>query len=261
MFNKKVFVIAGVAVFLSAAFFVSANHSWGGYHWGRTANPFTLELGNNVSAGWQEYLNTAAADWSLSGVLDTVVAAGKTNPRSCKAVNGRVEVCSAAYGYTGWLGIAQIWISGGHIVKGVTKMNDTYFNMPDYDKPEWRRFVVCQEAGHTLGLGHNDEDFTNTNSGTCMDYTNDPARNDGVGDNQHPNLHDYEMLEQIYAHLDSVNTVGSSDGGSGPGKGNGKGNKFGVGIDLDNPSERGQAIEKDAQGKDSLYVRDLGRRS
>ena len=259
MFNKKIFVIAGVVVFLSAAFFVSANHSWGNYHWGRTANPFKLELGNNVSAKWFGHLNTAAADWSLSAVLDTVVAAGKTNPRGCKAVNGRGEVCSASYGFNGWLGIAQIWISGEHIVKGVTKVNDTYFDTATYNKPEWRNFVMCQEVGHTLGLAHQDENFSNLNLGTCMDYTNDPARNDGAGDNQHPNLHDYEMLDTIYAHLDSVNTIGSSDGGSGPGKGNGKGNKFGVGIDLDNPSEWGRAIKKDAQGKDSLFVRDLGR--
>jgi hypothetical protein len=34
-----------------------------------------------------------------------------------------------------------------------------------------------------------------------MDYTNNP------GTNQHPNTHDYQMLEQIYAHLDSITTV------------------------------------------------------
>jgi len=26
-----------------------ANHSWGGYHWARTANPFTVKLGNNLT--------------------------------------------------------------------------------------------------------------------------------------------------------------------------------------------------------------------
>ncbi len=258
MLKKKMLFVTSAVVLLSGfAMFVSADHSWGNYHWGRTASPFKLELGDNVSSAWDSYLSTTAVDWSVSSVLDTIVTAGKTNPRGCKAANGRVEVCSAAYGYTGWLGIAQIWISGGHIVKGVTKVNDTYFNTATYDKPEWRNFVMCQEVGHTLGLGHVDENFNNLNLGTCMDYTNDPARNDGAGDNQHPNAHDYEMLDTIYAHLDGVNTVGSSGGGSGAGKG--KPASVGNNVEFDNPSEWGQAIKKDTQGRNSLYVRDLGR--
>lgn len=26
-----------------------ASHSWNGYHWARTSNPFTLKLGNNLT--------------------------------------------------------------------------------------------------------------------------------------------------------------------------------------------------------------------
>src|SRR6266508_1566282 len=77
-----------------------ASHSWGGYHWARTSNPFTLQLGDNVSTGWDSYLSTTSSDWSKSTVLDTTVVAGATNPRPCKATTGRVEVCSAAYGAT-----------------------------------------------------------------------------------------------------------------------------------------------------------------
>ncbi|MFG2042976.1 hypothetical protein [Dactylosporangium sp. NPDC048998] len=29
-----------------------ASHSWGGYHWARTANPFTVELDNNLTSAW-----------------------------------------------------------------------------------------------------------------------------------------------------------------------------------------------------------------
>ncbi|MEK7566529.1 MAG: hypothetical protein AAB527_00110 [Patescibacteria group bacterium] len=253
--NKKSLILTGLAVFLAGTFAVNANHSWGGYHWGRTANPFTLELGDNVSSVWDSYLGTTAGDWSLSSVLDTVVKPGKTKPSVCKATNGRVEVCSSKYGFNGWLGIAQIWISGEHIVKGVTKVNDTYFNTTTYNKPEWRNFVMCQEVGHTLGLNHQDEMFGNVNLETCMDYTNDPLTN------QHPNQHDYDQLDLIYAHLDSVNTVFSSaeGGGTGGGKGGGKPDGVGREIDLDNPSEWGQAVKKDARGNNSLYVRDLGR--
>ena len=41
-----------------------ANHSWGGYHWARTQNPFTLKLGDNVDSSWDSYLSAVSADWS-----------------------------------------------------------------------------------------------------------------------------------------------------------------------------------------------------
>ena len=31
---------------------MSANHSWGGYHWARTSNPFTVRVGDNVTSVW-----------------------------------------------------------------------------------------------------------------------------------------------------------------------------------------------------------------
>ncbi len=60
---------------------------------------------------------------------------------------------------------------------------------------------MCQEVGHTFGLDHQDEVFDNSPLGTCMDYTNDPTPN------QHPNQHDYDQLELIYAHLDTITTI------------------------------------------------------
>ncbi|KKL17134.1 hypothetical protein LCGC14_2488590, partial [marine sediment metagenome] len=123
-----------------------------------------------------------------------------------------------------------------------------------------RNGVRGQEGGHTCGLGHQDEDFSNANLGTCMDYTNDPDGTlFGQLDNQHPNQHDLDMMTEIYAHLNST------DSGSGPGKGNGKGNGGGKGkpslaganIDLNDPSSWGQAIKQDAQGNNSLFQRDL----
>lgn len=201
---------AMLAVGVSSA---AASHSWGNYHWARTANPFTLKLGDNVSATWDGHLATASSDWSQSTVLDTTVVAGGTRPKNCRPTAGRVEVCNASYGNNGWLGIAQIWASGSHITQGAVKLNDYYFNQPAYNTPAWRQLVMCQEIGHTFGLDHQDESFTNPNLGTCMDYTNDPSTN------QHPNAHDYEQLELIYAHLDSTTTVGAaapSAGGNAP---------------------------------------------
>ena len=128
-----------------------ATHSWGGYHWANAlnpiTNPFTLKLGDNVSSAWkpsggENYLATASTDWSKSSayphVLYTQIVAGGTRPKPCKPTPGQVEVCSASYGNTGWLGVAQIWVSGCHITQGTVKLNDTYFNTPTYNSPAWR---------------------------------------------------------------------------------------------------------------------------
>jgi len=260
---KNVMVIGVGVALLSGAFMsvTNASHSWNGFHWARTASPFTLQLGDNVSSTWDGYLATAANDWSVSAVLDTIVATGATKASNCKATSGRVEVCSSKYGNTGWLGVAQVWVSGSHITKGTVKLNDTYFNTRTYNTPAWRNLVMCQEVGHTLGLDHQDEKFDNANLNTCMDYTNDPSGTlYGQLGNEHPNQHDYDELAEIYAHVDSTNTVFpyTGDAGGGGSKGRGKPNAVGPDIDLNNPSAWGQAIRQDARGNNSVYVRNLG---
>jgi hypothetical protein len=201
--------LASVALVGSAL----ANHSWGNYHWARTSNPFTLKVGDNVDSKWDAYLVEAISDWSESSVLDLTKVAGGTRPKNCRATTGRIEACNARYGNTGWLGIAQIWVSGSHITKAITKVNDTYFDTSTYNTPAWRRMVMCQEIAHDFGLDHQDENFSNPNLGSCMDYTSDP---DGPPSNEHPNQHDYDQLEAIYEHLDSSTTIASSS--SLPGK-------------------------------------------
>jgi hypothetical protein len=205
----KRFLMALAALAMVASAFAStaaANHSWGGYHWARTSNPFTVKLGNNLDATWQSYLATTSSDWSQSTVLDTTIVTGKSARRPCKATLGQDEICNNSYGNTGWLGVAQIWLASGtlHITQGTVKVNDTYFNTSAYNTPAWRNLVMCQEVGHTFGLDHQDENFNNANLGTCMDYTNDPSTN------QHPNKHDYDELVTIYSHLDSTTTVGAT---------------------------------------------------
>lgn len=234
-------VVLAVGAFATTAY---ANHSWGGYHWARTANPFTLKIGDSVSSAWDAHLSAASADWSISSVLDTTVVSGQTNAKTCRAVSGRVEVCNSKYGNNGWLGIASIWVNGSHITQGTVKLNDTYFNTAKYNTPEWRRFVVCQEIGHTFGLDHQDEAFDNPNLATCMDYTADPSTN------QLPNAHDYEMLETIYAHIDSFNTAVSSLGRTAA-------LSRATDIDTSDSSEWGKAIRKSHDGRSSLYERNL----
>ena len=140
-----------------------AHHSWGKYHWARTTTDgsFNLKLGDNVSSStWDSSLSKASTDWSVSSVLDTTVVPGTTTTCTPTFGIGRVEVCNAAYGTNGWLGLAQIWVSRRHIVAGTTKVNDTYFSPGGkYDTDAWRQMVMCQEVGHTFGLDYQDEIF------------------------------------------------------------------------------------------------------
>ncbi len=200
-------LFAFITTLLFAPLTALAGHPWSDYHWGRTGeHPFILKLGDNVPGSWDASLEGASYGWNYSSVLETMVVEGNTSAKRCRATSGWVEICAARYGYNGWLGIAQIWISGSLITQGVVKMNNSYFNTSTYDTVSWRNMVMCQEVGHTFGLGHQDENFDNDNLDTCMDYTNDPKSN------QLPNTHDFELLAQIYADYDNEDTFDFSTG-------------------------------------------------
>src|SRR5215212_10332194 len=230
-----------------------AHHSWNKYHWANnmdsdnngTPDEFVLKLGNNVSSGWGNYLSYASSDWSSSSVLNTTVVPGGTTGGTCNPTSGMVEVCNAAYGQNGWLGLAQIWIyRPNHIYQGTTKVNDTYFNTPQYNTAAWRQTVMCQEVGHTFGLDHQDERFNNPNLGTCMDYTNDP---DGGGfygpSNLHPNQHDYDQLVKIYSHLDSTSTIKATPAGF-------------ANADVHAIDNWGEKVSDN--GKNAVFIKDFG---
>lgn len=244
-----VIVLLLVVVFATAAY---ASHSWGTYHWARTANPLNLKLGDNVSVAWDAFLGTASSDWNASEALDATIVAGASKG-NCRPTNGRVEVCNKTYGFNGWLGVASIWISGSHITQGTVRVNDTYFNTSTYNTPAWRNLVMCQEVGHTLGLDHQDENFDNPNLGTCMDYTRDPSGTlYNQLSNEHPNAHDYEQLGIIYTHLDGFTSALSSVFSK-------KSPASADDVDVSNPSEWGKVIKKSRDDRNSLYERDLGK--
>ncbi len=195
-----------------------ANHAWANYHWARTSNPFTIKMGNNLNSLWSPYLVAAGRDWGVTSgacnnpqnpVRATIVAGSSGNLKRCSGVTGTIQACNASYGGNGWLGLATISVNGDHITQGTVKLNDYYFNQPQYNTPAWRAFVCEQEVGHCFGLAHQDENFSNPKlldacgRGTCMDYTNDPS-NQGT-----PNQHDYDQLVTIYGHLDSFTTIGA----------------------------------------------------
>ena len=221
------FVVAA-ALFVTVTYgaVVSADHPWGNYHWARTSPvvPFSFDLTviNSTTPDWDWYVSKALTDWSnapagvdqvINMVHDENGSTRKKVRRQCRAPSGAVRICNLAYGTTGWLGIAGVSLdSNGHILKGYTKLNDTYFSSGFYDTYLWRQGVTCQELGHNIGLDHPDEDFDVATSMSCMEYQNPPFDT--------PYLHDYEQLELIYGHADSYDTyAGASEEGGGSGGG------------------------------------------
>ena len=227
-----------------------ASHSWGTYHWTTASVSATspLLVGDNVSAKWDPYLNQAIADWNTSTVIKLAKTNGGTRAKNCRPTAGRVEACSERYGYTGWLGVAQIWVSGGHITQAITKVNDSYFDTPTYNTPAWRGLVMCQEIAHDFGLAHQDEVFDNVNLGSCMDYTNDPDGGAGGASetdpsNVHPNAHDFDQLAAIYTHGDGASALAPTSVAAGTGDGS---------------AAWGQLVSGSRSSGVSLYVLDLG---
>lgn len=221
--EAKKYIISVLATAACACVSTSAiaGHSWGDYHWARTTSSFDLTIINSTTSDWDGYVTGAVADWSASSVLNMVEdPGGSTNKnvrRRCQGGQGTVRICNLEYGQNGWLGVAGISIdSNGHITTGYTKLNDTYFTFDYYNKDNWKQSVTCQELGHNVGLGHQDEDFNNDSLFTCMDYQDPPF--------EYPNDHDYEQLEAIYNHTDSYDSYAAGDGGGDDGGGDGGGN-------------------------------------
>ena len=188
---------------------VQASHSWNGYHWARTTSSFNLQTLDSTTPGgtnanWPALLSTAASEWSQSNSLNLVTSSFDNSSqarRKCSAVPGKIRVCNQAYGKNGWLGLASINLdANGHISQGTAKMNDSYASVYAGD-PNEARHVMCQEVGHTFGLGHTSEDGSSQN--TCMDYSSSPT-------SVAPNSHDMQELGIVYGHLDSYNSYSTT---------------------------------------------------
>lgn len=251
---KTVGLAIGTIIAVTSGAVLSANHAWGNYHWARTTASFDLTIVNSTTDDWDGYVATAVADWSNSNVLNMVEdPTGSIDSkvrRQCNAPDGQIRICNLAYGFNGWLGVAGISVdTAGHIVRGYTKLNDSYFTTATYNTFEWKQSVTCQELGHNVGLDHQDEDFNNGSLLSCMDYQDPPF--------PYANAHDFEQLETIYGHLDSYNSYAGSSGGGDEGGGcnspAGKGcNKAGAGRD---DNEKGWGISLGRKGAKEKFLR------
>lgn len=246
---QPVKIVIVLAAFFALAIFPIksyANHSWNNYHWARSSNPFTLKVVDSTTSGWLSSQNTAIADWTKSSVMNLVLEQGSetsSSRRNCSMIAGKIHSCNYTYGSNGWLGLASINITGSvHITQGSSKMNDTYFNTSSYNNPNERLHVMCQEIGHTFGLGHTSEDGSSQN--TCMDYFSNTGANAGNTVSTHPNQHDYDMLASIYAHLDTTTTIGFNTLGSSASE------------VTDNPNSWGMLTSQSRNGRSSTYKKE-----
>jgi len=183
--------------------------SWNGYHWAHTGN-LAIMVGNNTSAKWASYLATAESVWSSDKYIDFLPTAGMTSASSCAGVYGTIQVCSGNYGATGWSGWTTVYTSGTSIYQATIKLNDYYFNQAKYNNAAYFQQVICQELGNSLGLNDSDHGYTNLNTGSCMDYTNDPSGTKGTNGtlaNTAPSASDVANLDGIYSIYDKTQLI------------------------------------------------------
>lgn len=204
--NRIAAIALGAAAVLTASI-ATASHSWNNYHWARTGSSFTLQIIDSNTSNWDDELARAVSDWSKSTKLDMRVTSyndAASTRQSCPMSAGKVRSCNYTYGNNGWLGLASINLdSRGHISQGTSKMNDSYSTSFASQNQRWH--VMCQELGHTIGLGHTSEDGSSQN--TCMDYSTSST-------SVSPNSHDYNQLASQYGHTDSYNSYSLSSAAS-----------------------------------------------
>jgi len=191
----KLAMVAGLALLTIGPVLAQgdARDSFNGAHWARTTSTLNLDLGSELSNGWDRYLKRADNEWSESDAVNLRVVG---SAGGCGMTRGRVEVCNGQYRNDNWLGLTIADIDGNrHIYRALVLMNDYYFDQPRYDRTDAKRHTMCQEVGHSLGLDHR-------YSKTCM---NDREIFGAAYDS--PSSADYKELADLYRHRDRDSTV------------------------------------------------------
>lgn len=147
-----------------------------------------LTLQNALDETWQQPFQLAVADWNESPAL-TLTTQRVAVDHTCTPVPGVMVVCNGNFGETGWVGINENSIQGGYIIESVSKMNEFYLRNAN---AAHRRFTMCHEIGHGLGLPHTDENPYNRNLGDCLDYTDDPE------ENLYPGEVNFDKVAELY---------------------------------------------------------------
>lgn len=230
--------VCAAAVGVAAPALAQETHQWSNFHWDNDGTGFVLDVRYKFSnQAWNDYILDAYQKWgdiipggTTSKMGVSLAPDASIDTGRCRPVAGMVIICSDTYGFKrgGWLGVTTAWADdAGHFQQVTVQYNDTFYNST-YDDPLERAFVTCHEQGHSIGLGHRDEDFNNPNIGSCMDYTSDVDGGGAYGpSNLYPDDVDAAVLnsDAMYGagHGGFDHGGGTTSGGGGGGPPEGKG--------------------------------------
>jgi hypothetical protein len=163
----------------------------------------TLQIVDNLANGsdWDDYFRAYVEEWDNGTDAVTLNIRTTSYDPDCRGVLRAMKVCNGNYGPTEWNGVNLILVKDGYIISSIAKMNDYYLEGTNEAQ---RKFTMCHELGHGLGLGHSDENFQNTDTGNCMDYTNTPENN------LHPDEYNFKILDELYGSAVGNGTVAES---------------------------------------------------
>lgn len=149
-----------------------------------------LTLHNAMTEDWQATLVRAVQNWD-NGVPDalTLAIAKVEEEPACEPEFGIFKICNGDYGATSWHGMNTVLLRGRFVVASTTRLNEYFLGT---SSEATRLFTLCHEIGHGFGLPHGDEDFSNEDTGSCMDYTSNPSNN------SEPNERNYSDLASLY---------------------------------------------------------------
>jgi Matrixin len=133
---------------------------------------------DRTSAAWP--VGRAVTEWNKVSGIDSI---RRTPAGGCLSSAHCVEVVSANYGKTGWIG--ETW---RHLNDAATYHTNVAVYLNDYyaDNETERWIASCHELGHALGLDHN------TSKGSCM-YEQLVS-----GMSKYPSANDRALIERFY---------------------------------------------------------------
>lgn len=195
-----VFALALLSAPLADTVPTVASQTSGAYHWARKSTPVTIQVGNNMSGGWNKRLRDAITDWNRGDTVILREVSGSSGGQNCTDRKGNIQVCNGRYGdQEGWLGLTRLYFnaSGDHVEAATVQMNDSFFdqNGGRYNSEAARMHTICHEMGHAIGLDHVDTRSCMNNSQFAVFNYVEPINKD------------FRELARIYKHKDSTTTV------------------------------------------------------